>query len=150
MDIRGDILFRSERFVRLLGTTGSPFSPFPPLPDCQPSVIFPISSQDKFQIPRSYFWEQSFISRDVIKMIDSREKEVYICTEPKARHTQSIPRLSDASQIPSIKNRFDGLSEAPIRDSPLKCLKWYAIPGNLSETESNTRPSGSSTTAVNK
>lgn len=39
---------------------------------------------------------------------------------------------------------------ASIRDSPLKCLKRYAIPDNLSETESNTRPREGSTTTVNK
>jgi len=44
--IHDDILFRSER-RHPPSSTSSRY---------QPSVIFPISSQDKFQIPRSYFW----------------------------------------------------------------------------------------------
>lgn len=50
--VQGGLYDRSER--RSPPPSSSLLLPHPH--SLQPSVIFPISSQDKFQIPRSYFW----------------------------------------------------------------------------------------------
>lgn len=48
-------------------------------------------------------------------MIDSREREIYIEREERAENSMRAidpSTLSNTSQMPSIKNGFDGLSDA--------------------------------------
>lgn len=118
--IQGDILFRSGRFVRsfsvhrcsllpLTATIAGNHRLFTSL-HARP----PISSKDKFQIPRSYFWS-SLLYRGTQsrRRWSIRENEVYTSCEPKTRCSiDPSPAVGYESQMPSIKNEFGGLSDA--------------------------------------